>query len=74
MAKGGVWVQLPNSGSQKPTYSFEAHRWGGTICGKQYCGNCGLIRLNNRFTEWAIKMGCKNDLHPAYNNKRKLGA
>ena len=71
MAKDGVWVQLPNDGSQKPTYSFEPHSFNKTMCGKKVCGNCGLMRLNNDFTNWSVKMGCKNDLHPAYQNKRR---
>ena len=37
---------------------------------KTYCQSCGLIRLNNEFTEWAIRNGCNNRDHPNYENAR----
>ena len=73
MSKGGFWVPAPNIGSNKPTYEYEAHAWTGTIVGKPYCIKCGLIRLNNAFTAWAVKVGCQNDLHPAYKQNRRKG-
>jgi hypothetical protein len=30
------------------------------------CRKCGLIRLHNFFTEWAVKHGCNSDDHPQY--------
>ena len=37
---------------------------------KTYCQNCGLVRLNNTFTAWAVKMGCDNRAHPNYQQAR----
>jgi hypothetical protein len=55
-------------------YTYEAHdfslRTGGKRSGKMCCSKCGLVPTNNRFTEWAIKMGCNNRYHPSYANKR----
>lgn len=42
------------------------------ICGKQYCVNCSLIRLNNEYTRWAISKGCNYKDHPDNERKRKL--
>lgn len=36
------------------------------------CIKCGLVRLNNRFTQWAIKNGCNNDEHPQYQQMKRL--
>lgn len=52
-------------------YKYEAHRFQGIICGKAYCIDCGLVYLGNRFTEWNVKVGCYNYLHPQYSSKRK---
>jgi hypothetical protein len=30
------------------------------------CQVCGLLRLRNAATEWAVRMGCDNDEHPQY--------
>lgn len=38
---------------------------------KTYCINCGLVRLNNAFTDWALRMGCNNRDHTNYENERK---
>jgi len=73
MSRGGFWVSLPASEIKKEKYEYEAHSWTGTIVGKKVCGKCGLIRLNNEFTAWAIKVGCQNDLHPAYKANRRKG-
>jgi hypothetical protein len=35
------------------------------------CIKCGLVRLNNRFTEWAMKNGCNNDEHPQYEQMKR---
>jgi hypothetical protein len=52
------------------TYKFEAH--GPWVIGsyKTYCQGCGLVRLNNDFTNWAIKHGCNNRDHPGYEAAR----
>jgi len=34
------------------------------------CRGCGLLSLNNPFTEWAIKKGCDNFYSPAYKATR----
>ena len=28
------------------------------------CQHCGLVRLNNRLTEWAVQKGCNFNDHP----------
>lgn len=38
---------------------------------KPYCLNCGLVKLNNEFTAWAIRMGCNNQDHPQYEQQRQ---
>ena len=56
---------------EKEPYKMVGHQW--SILkgvGKQYCVCCGLVRLNNRFTEWAIEKGCLNELHPQYQSAR----
>lgn len=53
-------------------YEYEQHTFQ-TDCrvgGKQFCLSCGLLALNNDFTSWAIRMGCKHKLHSSYANKR----
>lgn len=49
---------------------MEAHSFELRVGGKQYCSNCGLIALNNPFTDWAIRMGCRHKDHSQYENKR----
>ena len=59
----------------KEKYEFEPH--GPWIPGayKTRCQKCGLVRLNNAFTEWAVRMGCNNRDHPNYDAQRnKAGA
>jgi hypothetical protein len=34
------------------------------------CRKCGLIYLNNPFSQWAVRMGCNNDQHPQYEHMR----
>ena len=38
---------------------------------KQICSGCGLMRLNNNFTRWAIDKGCLSEYHPGYSAARK---
>ncbi len=54
----------------KQVFKLEPH--GPWVAGiyKTYCQGCGLVRLNNAFTEWAIKYGCNNTDHPNYENAR----
>jgi hypothetical protein len=43
------------------------HRWKG-IKGIPWpvCTGCGLVRLKNAITEWAVKHGCDHAEHPGY--------
>lgn len=54
-----------------PAYTMEPHNATGSIVGKKYCVKCGLIYLNNAFTQWAIKKGCNNEDHPEHANMRR---
>jgi hypothetical protein len=49
----------------------QGHTFDREIVGKAYCSYCGLLKLNNKFTQWAIKIGCDNRNHPDYEKKRK---
>lgn len=51
-------------------YKYEAHEFVFRIGGKLYCTHCGLFHLNNDFTVWAERMGCRHKDHPSYKNKR----
>ena len=53
-------------------YKLEPHVFIASGFGKQYCRKCGLVALNNPFSIWAHEKGCYNELHPQYNQKRKL--
>jgi hypothetical protein len=55
----------------KEPYKYEAHNFNRSIVGKQYCSKCGLIALNNKFTEWSINVGCNAEDHPNYKKERK---
>jgi hypothetical protein len=52
-------------------FKKENHRFDGKIAGKTYCTKCGLIFLNNKFTEWAVAKGCNNEDSPEYERARK---
>lgn len=49
----------------KQPWKMIPHKWIGQF-GFQVCSNCGLVRLNNEFTQWAIEHGCDNRNHPGY--------
>lgn len=59
---------------KKDPYKYEPH--GPWIpmkgIGKMKCVRCGLVRLNNDFTRWAIDKGCNNEDHPDHDRKRKV--
>lgn len=55
----------------KEPYEFIPHRFTDRVCGKQVCVGCGLIALNNKFTDWAIDKGCDNLYHPSYKSQRR---
>lgn len=46
------------------------HHFNKKIKGIVYCGNCGLVYLNNDFTRWCVKRGCDYDEHPEYHKVR----
>ena len=58
-------------------YKHEPHTFVHRAGGKMFCHVCGLIALNNAFSDWAVKMGCMHKDHPSYQSKRyqftKLG-
>lgn len=56
--------------ADKERYEHEAHDFSLRVGGKQYCVKCGLVGLNNAFTDWAVRMGCNHRDHPSYANKR----
>lgn len=49
-------------------HSFDNNRRAG---GKMYCRFCGLVALNNEFSQWSVRKGCLSDLHPEYKRMRK---
>ncbi|EBS4516411.1 hypothetical protein DQT32_03140 [Salmonella enterica subsp. enterica serovar Braenderup] len=52
---------------KKEEYTLEHHQFAfSKSLGKQYCVKCGLIVLNNGFSQWANEKGCMNELHPSY--------
>lgn len=51
-------------------YRMEAHSFTTRVGGKVCCSKCGLVALNNAFTDWAVRMGCNNRDHPSYSSKR----
>ena len=56
---------------QKEEYTHESHVF--VFCkpaGKQYCAYCGLVALNNDFTDWAVSKGCNYKLHSSYASAR----
>lgn len=55
----------------KESYKMEGHSFGGRAGGKPYCIKCGLMALNNAFSRWSVKHGCKSDLHPSFKAQRR---
>jgi len=51
-------------------YKMEDHVFSYRICGKLVCQRCGLVALNNNFTRWSIRMGCRSEDHPNYKSQR----
>jgi hypothetical protein len=57
---------------EKEEYKYEPHQfvfW--KAAGKHYCVWCGLVALNNPYSEWAVEKGCLNKLHTSHNNTRR---
>jgi ribosomal protein S27AE len=56
-----------NDAGKKITYKMVGHSFRSSKhVPKQFCSNCGLLNLNNKFTRWAIGKGCYNEFHPGY--------
>tara|TARA_R110002020_G_scaffold186807_3_gene384894 strand:+ start:99 stop:311 length:213 start_codon:yes stop_codon:yes gene_type:complete len=66
-----MWVPVNLGVTPKRTYKMVPHGPWVRFAGKQYCANCGLFNLNNKFTNWAIDKGCENYLHPSYKQMRR---
>ena len=54
--------------NQKVIYEKHPHRLTGrrVIAGKVVCETCGLVKLNNRLTDEAVKLGCDYKYHPSW--------
>lgn len=52
-------------------YKMEAHNWGHKIGHWPVCQKCGLIMMKNDFSDWAVRIGCFNRLHPSYDSVRR---
>jgi len=51
-------------------YKYEPHNFSRTVGGKSYCVKCGLVALNNQFSQWSADKGCMSNLHPSYKSQR----
>lgn len=52
-------------------WQVEPHKWVPFKgIGRKRCAKCGLLALNNKFSQWCVKMGCDHDLHPNYKHQR----
>jgi len=57
---------------EKEEYEHQAHRFVfSKPAGKHYCVQCGLIALNNGFSDWATEKGCLNEIHPSYKSTKR---
>lgn len=65
-----MWVTISNV-PVIPKYKMVAHSWTKRMAGKPMCSTCGLIKLKNPFTMWAVVKGCENDLHPAHKHQAR---
>lgn len=72
MKKNDLFKAIFGEEFVKEKYKHVPHSFQRTVAGKSYCTNCGLLTLNNPFTNWAIDKGCLNELHPSYKSKLKL--
>lgn len=60
-----------NDAKKQQAYKMVGHSWTQKKnMSKQICKNCGLVRLNNKFTQWAVDKGCMNELHSGYKAAR----
>lgn len=51
-------------------YKVEPHSFHKKMLHWQYCSKCGVLRMKNGFSEWAVKMGCNYHEHPSYESQR----
>ena len=65
-----MWVTVTNEPA-KQKYTMVAHSFTKRMVGKPMCSNCGMLKLNNTFSRWAVDKGCNNDLHPAYKQMKR---
>jgi hypothetical protein len=60
-----------SAGKTKEPYKMVGHTWKPLKhVGKSYCTRCGIVALNNEFTQWCIDRGCNHEDHPQYENAR----
>lgn len=54
-------------------YKYHPHRFSKWFKFFPYfiCDYCGLVLLNNRITEWAVRMGCYHEDHVQFKEKLK---
>lgn len=58
---------------RRDPYKMEEHAFiTNSRIGKGVCRKCGLVALNNEFTQWSIRMGCNSEEHPSYQSKRRI--
>ena len=63
--------EMMNGLKKKEPYKMEGHSFVPLKhVGKQYCRKCGLIALNNDFSQWCVRMGCNAEDHPQYASTR----
>lgn len=58
------------SEEKKEPYKFEAHNFCLNVRHWPYCVNCGLVMMKNSFSDWAVRVGCRNKEHPSYAAQR----
>jgi len=52
-------------------HCFKSDRPSARFMARAVCINCGLVRLKNLLTEWAIARGCDYDEHPGWAEARR---
>lgn len=56
---------------KKEVYQMKPHSFNKVVGGKHTCSSCGLVALNNPFSQWSVEKGCFSDLHPEFKSVRK---
>lgn len=52
--------------TEKEEYKLEHHSFTKKIGSRISCSKCGLLRLHNQATDWAVGKGCNYSDHIAY--------